>query len=146
MAEALLRHPDRLFTHYISTGIHHGFLICFNRERVPISTIRNTLSTMRHPQLVHEYLATELQSRRIVGVGKEVQGLVVSRFGLILKRVQKDNDGKGRSQGCIPQRPNLSRGQAPLRNAIRWPSLPRYQHLAVEYIYLHNSYKRKRKL
>ena len=80
-----------MFAQYISTGIRHGFRIGFNREStVPMSTIRNMPSTLHHPQPVREYLATELQARRIVGVGKEVQGLVVSRFGLIPKRDQKD--------------------------------------------------------
>ena len=86
--EALLRHPDRVFAQYISTGIRHGFRIGFNREStVPLSTMP---STLQHPQPVREHLVTELQTRQILGVGKEVQGLVVSHFGLIPKRVQKD--------------------------------------------------------
>ena len=89
--DALSNHPDRVFSNYISTGIRCGFRVGFDRRKtMPASTTRNMPSTRHNPQPVREYLATELKAKRIIGVGDEVQGLVVSRFGLIPKKDQKD--------------------------------------------------------
>lgn len=45
------------------------------------------LSTFENPQPVREYLCNELEARRIIDVGED---LVISRFGLIPKKGQKD--------------------------------------------------------
>lgn len=88
---ALKHHPNQEFARYIITGIREGFRIGFDRSRCrPISATRNMLSTIQNPKPVREYLNTELEARRIVEVGDEVKDLVVSRFGLIPKKDQRD--------------------------------------------------------
>ena len=84
----LISHPNRELVHFFLTGIMHGFRIGFDHVSCPLSSSkRNLLSASDHPEVIDEYLLTELHESRVVGpfAPSDIPSAHVSRFGAIPK-------------------------------------------------------------
>ena len=91
-SQALRNHPDQSFISYLQDGLRGGFRIGF-RERSPLmSSKRNMSSALENPSPVVEYLAKEVEEKRVIGPLSpqlaSVKGVHTSRFGGIPKRHQ----------------------------------------------------------
>ena len=88
---ALLSHPDGAFVSYLIRGMTWGFRIGVDRHIQRCKPCRkNMMSANQYPQVVEEYLASELKAGRVVGpldLQKYPQ-VQVSPFGVIPKSHQ----------------------------------------------------------
>ena len=92
--QELVEHPDRWFVNYILTGIEHGFQIGFGgRSEVLYCGTRNMVSAEEHPQVVDEYIATEMALPRLVSLvridtlgDQRADRVHCSPFGVIPKK------------------------------------------------------------
>ena len=65
---ALLSHPDGAFVSYLIRGMTWGFRIGVDRHIQRCKPCRkNMMSANQYPQVVEEYLASELEAGRVVG-------------------------------------------------------------------------------
>ena len=85
--ESLSSHPDSQFAQYILTGIEQGFRIGADRSRGAVqSANRNMPSAYDHPDIVSEYLHSEVASQRMFsGQEPTVQDVHRSPMGIIPK-------------------------------------------------------------
>ena len=88
--DALAKHPDKEFRHYVIQGIRQGFHIGFDGTGCRAKGAeRNMQSAMVNPGPVEEYLKEEAGTGRVSELNpSEDQGIVVNRFGVIPKRGQ----------------------------------------------------------
>ena len=64
----LAHHPHRAKVQYVLDGIAHGFSSGFNASWVALrSSLRNMRSATEHPDVIDEYLATEIAKGRVAG-------------------------------------------------------------------------------
>ena len=80
--------PDKAA--YVIQGLRHGFHLGFNHNVSLKSASGNMASALANPQVINEYLRTEVQSGRVAGPFHQppFHNLHVSRFGVIPKRNQ----------------------------------------------------------
>ncbi len=64
---ALAHHPDRAFARYIMKGLTEGFRIGHRRVQPLRSATRNMPSAFQHPEVIDNYLQTELSLGRMLG-------------------------------------------------------------------------------
>ena len=84
----LISHPNRELVHFFLTGIMHGFHIGFDHVSCPLSSSkRNLHSATEHPEVIDEYLLTELHESRDIGpfARSDIPLAHVSSFGAIPK-------------------------------------------------------------
>ena len=89
--EALLNHPHHLLVDFFLTGISQGFRIGFNHPADKLKSARRNLTgALQHPQVVEEYLATEILHHRVAGPfnKQHLPSVQLNRFGVIPKRHQ----------------------------------------------------------
>ena len=90
--QMLRDHPDKEFVSYILNGMEHGFRIGYDgRKGIALQSVkRNMQSALDHHQVITEYLQDERTKGRITGPfgSNEVQGVHISRFGVIPKKSQ----------------------------------------------------------
>ena len=87
-AQALSRHPDKAFAHYICTGLRFGFRISFSGNVCLKPAPNNMRSAHDHPTVVSEYLAKETALGRMLGpfdMSTCLCPLQINRFGVIPK-------------------------------------------------------------
>ena len=89
--QQLSSHPDGKFAQLILNGMEQGFKIGFQHSSSQLrSKGGNMLSTRSHPEVVSEYIATELALGRIAEVGlaetAKKSGIHTSPFGVIPKK------------------------------------------------------------
>ena len=63
----LEKHPDQDYVKYILSGIEYGFRIGVDEPREFKSAIQNMLSARQTPQVIEEYLHTEVGKGNILG-------------------------------------------------------------------------------
>ena len=83
----LTSHPDQRLRSYIVEGIRYGFRVGYNYKATRCSSKGNMRSALDNPQVIRDYLRTELKEGRIVGPldPKECLYIHTSRFGVIPK-------------------------------------------------------------
>ena len=89
--QELAHHPDRAKVQYVLDGIAHGFSSGFDPSRVALrSSLRNMRSASDHPDVIDEYLATEIAKCRVAGpfATPPFPNLHCSPFGVIPKKGQ----------------------------------------------------------
>ena len=91
-SQALRNHPDQSFVSYLQDGLRGGFRIGF-QERSPLMfSKRNMSSALENLSPVVEYLAKEVEEKRVIGPLSpqlaSLKGVHTSRFGVIPKRHQ----------------------------------------------------------
>ena len=89
----MISHPNRELVHFFLTGITHGFRIRFDHGSCPLSSSRRNLhSASQHPEVIDEYLLSELQESRVAGpyASSDIPTAHVSRFGVIPKSYQPE--------------------------------------------------------
>jgi len=65
-------YPDKTLKYFFTSGITSGFRLgCTASSSTLISSRRNLMSTLEHPEVVEEYLATELSQSCIAGPFQE---------------------------------------------------------------------------
>ena len=81
-------HPDKAA--YVIQGLRHGFHLGFNHKISLKSASGNMASAIANPQVIDNYLHTEVQLGRVAGpfLWPPFQSRHVSRFGAIPKRNQ----------------------------------------------------------
>ena len=87
----LLGHPDQELVSYFLEGISAGFRIGLSTPAHSLhSAHRNLRAALLHPQIVDDYLQTELSLGRISGpfLKSQCSTVQISRFGVIPKRHQ----------------------------------------------------------
>ena len=86
--EALVNHPHHLLVDFFLTGISQGFRIGFNHPADKLKSARRNLTgALQHPQVVEEYLATEILHHRVAGPfnKQHLPSVQLNRFGVIPK-------------------------------------------------------------
>lgn len=85
--QALSGHSDQVYVAYLLRGMHQGFRIGFDCNKVSLkSASRNIQSAVAEPGVVDAYLAKEQEAARVVGPMSKAQGAVhISCFGVIPK-------------------------------------------------------------
>ena len=88
-----LRHhpnPDRIG--YVGQGLRHGFRLGFNHTIHPMSSSGDMSSAFLNPQVIDNYLQSQVQMGRVAGPFLEppLLGLHGSRFGVLPKHNQPD--------------------------------------------------------
>ena len=91
----LADHPDQKFAALIVRGLERGFRIGFADSSVTLkASKRNLISAMEHPDVVSNYIAKELDQRRVARVGSVADpvcgGIHLSPLGAIPKKSRKD--------------------------------------------------------
>lgn len=83
----LSSYPDQRLRTYLVEGIRHGFRIGYSYDAVCRRAKGNMKSAQDNPQVIRDYLATELQAGRILGPldGEQYPYIQTSRFGVIPK-------------------------------------------------------------
>ena len=66
-SRALAKHPDRAFARYICNGLHSGFRVGFRHGSPLQSASANVPSTRQHPEVIGDYLQSELTKGRMLG-------------------------------------------------------------------------------
>ena len=70
--EPLVKHPHQPLVGFFLTGISQGLRIGFNHSPDELkSTCRNLTGVLQHPQVVEEYLATEVLHHCVAGPFKK---------------------------------------------------------------------------
>ena len=95
-SRALATHPDKAFARYICKGLHSGFRVGFQHGSPLQSASANMPSAQRHPEVIRDYLQSELAKGRMLGPFPSTQSLPpvhINRFGVIPKG---HNSGKWR--------------------------------------------------
>ena len=65
LSRALAKHPDRAFVRYICNGLHLGFRVGFRHGSPLQSPSANMLLTRQHPEVIRDYLQSELTKGRM---------------------------------------------------------------------------------
>ena len=89
----LQEHPNKLLVNFFMSGISEGFWIGFIGPHNSLKSARmNLAGALQHPNVVEEYLATELSQHRVAGPfdKADVPKAHISRFGVIPKGHQPD--------------------------------------------------------
>ena len=84
----LHQHPNRRLVQFFLKGISEGFRIGYGSyAKGPKSSKQNLQSALLHPQIVDDYIKTELLTHRVAGPYStdECPGVIVNRFGVIPK-------------------------------------------------------------
>ena len=84
----LQEHPNKPLVNFFMLGISQGFQIGFIGSHNSLKSARTNLEgALQHPQVVEEYLATELSQNRVAGPFDKVAvpRVHISRFGVIPK-------------------------------------------------------------
>ena len=87
----LISHQHRELVHFFLQGLTHGFRIGYTGPSGDLkSTKRNLQSALYHPEVVDQYLATEVRENRIAGPfpSGTILAAHISRFGVIPKAHQ----------------------------------------------------------
>ena len=90
----LASHPDREYVDYLIKGIRDGFRVGYQRvvgiEQSLSSARKNLQSAEENPQVVEQYLSTELERGVVLGPfqREEFPNVHVNRFGVIPKSYQ----------------------------------------------------------
>ena len=86
----LERHPDQDYVKYILSGIEYGFRIGVDVTREFKSATQNMLSAKQNPQVIEEYLQSEVGKGNILGPFAPGSAPLVhiNRFGVIPKKYQ----------------------------------------------------------
>ena len=87
----LISHPNRKLIHFFLSGITQGFRVGFDHVNCPLSSSkRNLHSAAEHPEVINEYLLSELQESRVAGpfARSAIPSAHSSRFGVIPKSLQ----------------------------------------------------------
>ena len=108
-SRALASHPDQAFARYICEGICWGFRIGFQYGSPLKSATSNLESARQHPDIITEYLQSELARGRMLGPFPDDQDLPplhVNRFGVIPKG---NNSGKWRLITDLSHPPGFER-------------------------------------
>ena len=83
--QQLSSHPDQTFTQMILKGIEQGFRVGFDNQTSQLrSKGGSLLSTRSHPEVVSDYIATELRIARVDP--EQAGGVHTSPFGVIPKK------------------------------------------------------------
>ena len=89
--QALTQHPNQPLVQFFLKGISQGFRIGFNQLPQGLKSARKNLNgALQHPQIVEEYLSTEVSHHRVAGPFNKEPPLTahINRFGVIPKRHQ----------------------------------------------------------
>ena len=89
--QELAHHLDCAKVQYVLDGIAHGFSSGFDPSRAALrSSLRNMRSATDHPDVIDEYLATEIAKSRVAGpfATPPFPNLHCSPFGVIPKKGQ----------------------------------------------------------
>ena len=86
----LEKHPDQDYVKYILSGIEYGFRIGVDVTREFKSATQNMLSAKQNPQVIEEYLQSEVGKGNILGPFAPGSAPLVhiNRFGVIPKKYQ----------------------------------------------------------
>ena len=87
----LRSHPDQRFAAYIHSGLRNGFHIGFDRQDSQLtSAAKNHPSAASNPEIVRDYIATEVSTGRLVGpISDTLRPLLkISPIGLVPKAHQ----------------------------------------------------------
>ena len=82
--QALSGHPDRAFVQFVLQGLEHGFRVGFTASTPLLPAPGNMHSARTHPEVIDEYLSTELAEGRMLGPFSPGQ-ILVSRVIRILR-------------------------------------------------------------
>ena len=86
--EHLVGHPDRAYSRFLTEGIRAGFRIGFRYGDVVCRSASSYMQSANlHPEVVSDFLSSELRAGRVYGpVGPELLPAVhINRFGLVPK-------------------------------------------------------------
>ena len=88
----LAGHPDRQAVAYVLKGLQHGVCLGFQPARRLKPTKKNKPSAFQNPNIIDDYLATEVACGRVTGpfLSPPLPYLRVSSFGVIPKKGQPD--------------------------------------------------------
>ena len=93
----LLRgYPNQAVVHFFLRGISEGFRIGYNYKEFTYKPARrNLLGAVSHPEVVDQYLQTEISLGRVIGPfpPKGVPDVHLNRFGVIPKTTNQINGG-----------------------------------------------------
>ena len=123
VSQCLTHHPDRAFVRYILRGLTDGFRLGDTPLR---SATRNIPSASQHPEIIDEYLQTEVTLNRMLGPfppGRVPPHTHVNRMGLIPKG---HNTGKWRRHRPLSFLHFGRRGGHNHRLSWPRPTLPRH--------------------
>ena len=84
----LMSHPDRNLAQFMLDGICNGFRIGFTKQPSSLRAARSNLEGAReYPDVVTDYLATEISQYRVAGPfpPRAIPQVHISRFGVIPK-------------------------------------------------------------
>ena len=83
---ALRSHPDTEFAGYLLAGIQHGFRIGFNYRTHSCQPVKHNLPSAKdHPQIISDYLNSELTKGRMLGPFPvcAIPHIQINRIGVI---------------------------------------------------------------
>ena len=89
----LISHPNQELIYFFFIHITHGFRIGFDNVICPLSSFKKNLhSASEHPEVIDEYLLSELQESWIAGpiACSTIPSAHISCFGVIPKSHQLD--------------------------------------------------------
>ena len=83
--------PDQEFARIILRGLTYGFCIGFRQENITLKSARsNLISSMEHPDVIDEYIKSELSAGHLARVGPvdggSTLGIHISPIGVIPKK------------------------------------------------------------
>lgn len=82
----LISHPNQEHVHFFLTDIRHGFRVGFDHVNCSLSSFkRNLHSASEHPEVINEYLLSELKESRVTGpfARSATPSACTSHFGVI---------------------------------------------------------------
>ena len=87
-SRALATHPDKAFVRYTCNGLHLGLRVGFQHGSPLQSASANMPSARQHPEVIRDYLQSELAKDRMLRPFPSTQSLPpvhINRFGIIPK-------------------------------------------------------------
>ena len=126
----LAAHPNKRFRENIVSGIRDGIRLGFDYSKSCQQTNRNMVSSLEHPQVVNDYLATECLAGRVMGplLASDFPNVQISPFGVI----PKTTSGKWRlildlssPDGRSSVNDEIDQAWCSLVHMLRWRMLPR---------------------
>ena len=86
----LQNHPDMEYVQYILQGIEQGFHIGIDQARIFTSAKKNMQSAQKNPQVIEEYIRSEVSKGNILGPFTPLSApdAHINRFGVIPKKHQ----------------------------------------------------------
>jgi len=85
--EELREHPDREWVEFLVRGIREGFRLGHDQSSVVLEERGGPMcEASQHRDVIREYLAKEVQGRRVWRVEKDTAGIQCSPFGVIPKK------------------------------------------------------------